>query len=131
MPTYGYERFTRDIDILFEPTEENAKQVVAALQAAGYDGIQDIPLETILTKKVLLRDFMQQADTHPKVTGSSFEEAWASRMETTIMGMSVFVPSLDVMMTMKRAAGRSQDLVDLERLEKLKERKKRKPKSRG
>ncbi len=121
MPAYGYERFTRDIDILFEPTEGNAQKVVTALQKAGYDGIQDLPLETVLTKKVLLRDFMQQADTHPKVAGMSFDDAWASRVETTIMGVHVFVPSLDGLIAMKRAAGRPQDLVDLERLEKLKE----------
>lgn len=121
MPAYGYERFTQDIDILFEPREENARRVVAALQAVGYDGIQDVPLETMLTKKVLLRDFVQHADTHPRVAGSSFEAAWASRTETTIMGVSVFVPSIDAMIAMKRAAGRPQDIVDLERLEKLKE----------
>lgn len=117
LPVYGYERATRDIDVLFEPTEENARNLVKALQKIGYDGIQDISIEEMLKKKVLLRQFILQTDTHPFVKGASFEQAWESRVETEIKGLQVFVPSLDTLLSMKRAANRKKDQEDIRQLE--------------
>ena len=117
LPAYGYERPTRDIDIFFEPTETNARNLVKALQKAGYDGIQDLSMEQILKKKILIRQFLLQTDIHPFVKGTIFEEAWNSRVETEIKGHHVFVPSFDVLLSMKRAANRARDQEDVRQLE--------------
>ena len=122
LPAYGYERMTRDIDIFFEPTKANAKRLVRALAAVGYDGIEDVPLETVLTKKVLARGYILQADTHPSVKGSTFASAWKSRVATTIRGLSVFVPSLDELIAMKQAAARDKDILDVKVLMRIRER---------
>jgi predicted nucleotidyltransferase len=130
LPQYGIERMTQDIDILFEPTIENARRLFKALQKVGYDGIQDIPMERILQKKVLARGYLLNTDTHPFVAGSSFADAWKTRKRTEIKGQRVFVPSLDCLITMKEAAGRPKDMLDLERLQALKKRKKAAKKTR-
>ncbi len=127
LPAYGYERPTRDIDIFFDPTEANARNLVEALQKAGYDGIQDLPMEQILKKKILFRQFLLQTDIHPFVKGAVFEEAWNTRVETEIKGLHVFVPSFDVLLSMKRAANRARDQEDVRQLEARREAFGRKP----
>lgn len=117
MPAYGYVRPTRDVDILFEPTESNARNLVRALQKAGYDGVQDLPLEQLLTKKILFRQFILQTDIHPFAKGVTFQEAWESREETEIKGLRVFVPSFETLLKMKRAANRPKDQEDVRQLE--------------
>jgi len=121
LPAHGYERMTNDVDIFFEPTRANAQRVVDALKAVGYDGIEELPMETILTKKVLMREYALQADTHPFVKGMSFRDAWNGRVKTEIKGLKVFVPSLDSLIAMKKAAGRARDREDLRVLEKVRE----------
>jgi predicted nucleotidyltransferase len=125
LPAYGYERMTKDVDIFFNPTKANAKRVVDALKAVGYDGIEDLPVQTILTKKVLMREYVLQADTHPFVKGISFGDAWKGRVRTEIKGLKVFVPSLGGLIAMKKAAGRARDKIDLQVLEKLREKKRK------
>jgi len=116
-PVYGYERPTKDVDIFFEPTEENAHKLRDALKNIGYDGIEDISIQTLLKKKILLRQFLLQTDTHPFVKGIDFQEAWKSRVETEIKGLKVSVPSLDSLLKMKRAANRPRDIEDVRQLE--------------
>ena len=123
LPAYGHERMTRDVDIFFEPTKANARRLLNALTTTGYDGIEDVPLKTILSKKILMRGYILQADTHPFVAGAEFRDAWKTRAETNIKGLKVFVPGLDQLIGMKKAAGRPKDLEDLRVLERLKARK--------
>ncbi|MBI2619118.1 MAG: hypothetical protein HYW57_03460 [Ignavibacteriales bacterium] len=117
LPAYGYERPTRDIDIFIEPTEKNARNVLKALLAIGYDGVQDLSLDQILKKKILFRQFILQTDVHPFVKGTTFEHAWESRVETEIKGLRVFVPSFETLLSMKRAVNRERDQEDVRQLE--------------
>lgn len=122
LPAHGHERMTRDIDIFVEPTRANARRTIAALLDVGYDSVMDVPPEIFLTKKVLLRQYVLQADIHPFVKGVSFKDAWKRRKKTNIKGLGVFVPSLEDLIIMKRAAGRKRDKLDLEVLEAIHQR---------
>lgn len=115
-PAYGYERMTGDVDIFIETTEENAQKTKDALKALGYRAIEDLPLSTMLTKKVLLRQYILRTDIHPFVAGIDFQTAWKHRKRVTVKGINVFVPSLADIITMKKAAGRKKDQLDLETL---------------
>jgi hypothetical protein len=116
-----YSRSTYDIDIFFEPTTANIKRIVQALTAAGYDGIEDLTEKQLRTKKTLLRQFVLDTDIHPFVKGAEFKDVWKDKKETTIEKVKVYVPSLDHIIMMKKAAGRNKDLADLEVLEKIRE----------
>jgi hypothetical protein len=83
MPAHGYFRASRDIDLLIRPTPENAERALSALTDAGYD-MGDIEVETVLTKKLLLRQYALRADIHPSVRGLEFDEAWSGKMKTRI-----------------------------------------------
>jgi hypothetical protein len=79
-----------------------------ALEASGYDGIGDVSVKTILSKKILMRGYVMQADTHPFVAGANFRDTWKTRAEANIKGLKVFVPDLDQLIAMKKAAGRQR-----------------------
>ncbi len=122
-PTYKYSRSTYDIDIFFEPTKTNTQKIVQALKTAGYDGVEDLTEKQLKTKKTLLRQFVLDTDIHPFVAGAEFAEVWKNKKETMIEKVTVFVPSLDHIIDMKKAAGRTKDLADLEVLEEIRRQK--------
>jgi len=119
-PVHGYARATLDIDIFIEATLENARRTLAALKDIGYD-VADISVEDLLTKKLLIRQYILETDIHPFVTGVTFEEVWRNRVEDKIGQTSTNFASLDDLIRMKQAAGRPKDLEDLRILLKLKQ----------
>ena len=120
-PVHGYARATLDIDIFIEPTEDNARRVRGALLEFGYD-MTDVTVENILTKKILIRQYILETDIHPFVTGVTFEEVWRNRVQDTLGQTRTWFASLDDLIKMKQAAARPKDLEDLKVLLKLRQR---------
>lgn len=115
-PVHGYARATLDIDIFIEPTRVNASRTRAALLDVGYD-LGDISVDDMLTKKLLVRQYILETDVHPFVTGVTFDEVWRNRVVDQIGETHASFASLDDLIKMKRAAGRPKDLEDLRALE--------------
>ena len=118
-PAYGYTRNTLDIDIFFDPTKANVKRLAEALKKFGYDGIEDLTLEQLLNKKTLFRQYIMDTDIHPFVKGVSFGKVWKEKKEAEIEKIKIFIPSLDHLILMKKAAGRKKDIADLEFLNEI------------
>jgi len=121
-PIHGYARATLDIDLFVRPEPDHAGRLLDALRDFGYD-ITEITLEDLLTKKVLIRQYLVETDIHPFVTGITFEQVWANRISGTFGNEKVYYASLDDLIIMKEAAGRPKDLEDLKVLNLLKEKK--------
>jgi hypothetical protein len=94
--------------------------VLDALRDFGYD-IAEITLEDLLTKKVLIRQYLVETDIHPFVTGVTFDQVWENRISGTFGKEKGYYASLDDLIIMKEAAGRPKDLEDLKVLKILKE----------
>lgn len=104
---------TADIDILIAPTLANAKRTLAALVDVVTD-VNDLTPEEMLSKKVLLRQYILGTDIHPSLgQGVHFDTVWRGRVKSAIEGAPVFVASLDDLIRMKRAANRPKDRLDL------------------
>ena len=121
-PIHGYARATLDIDIFIRPEPQNAAQLLEAFRDFGYD-VSDITLEDLLTKKVLIRQYLVETDIHPFVSGVTFDQVWKNRVSGTYGNEKVFYASLDDLITMKQAAGRPKDLEDLKILQILRQKK--------
>ncbi len=121
-PIHGYARATLDIDLFVRPEPQNAARLLEALRDFGYD-TSDIALEDLLTKKVLIRQYLVETDLHPFVTGVTFEQIWKNRVSGTYGNEKVFYASLDDLIKMKQAAARPKDLEDLKILNTLKQKK--------
>jgi predicted nucleotidyltransferase len=120
-PIHGYSRATLDIDILILPTEENAKKTLDALKDFGYD-ISDLTITELLSKKILIRQYILETDIHPFVKGITVDEIWKNRVPGNIGETPCYFASLDDLIRMKKAAGRQKDKEDLRILLKLKKR---------
>ena len=111
-------RATKDLDILIGADAENSKAVYAALAKFG------APIEGLSA-----RDFAEpdnffrmgtppvMVDIMPKISGVEFEEAWSRRVDVQIDdGLSVPFISRHDLLIAKLAAGRAQDLIDVDAL---------------
>jgi predicted nucleotidyltransferase len=121
-PVHGYSRATLDIDIFIEPTPRNAARARNALTAFGYD-MTDISIDDLLTKKLLIRQYLVETDIHPFFKGTTFERVWTNRVKSRFGRTFVWFASLDDLIEMKRAAGRPKDKEDLKFLRRLRQRK--------
>jgi len=121
-PVHGYARATLDVDLFIEPSLRNAEKCLAALKAFGYD-TSDISIEDLLKKKVLIRQYTVEVDIHPYVKGVKFQDVWHNRVKAKIGNVLTSFASLDYLIKMKRAAGRTKDKEDLKILLAIKRKK--------
>jgi predicted nucleotidyltransferase len=124
---WGVVRGTKDVDIVVAPDVDNLKKVAEVAVAAGGhvqqgDALlgtpisiaaalatgEQVPIETDLGRL----DVVQGLDGVP-----AYEELRSRAREAEILGVTVAVCALDDLKAMKRAAGRTRDLADLEDLE--------------
>jgi len=118
-PIYGYSRSTLDIDLFIEPTNINAQRCLKALTKFGYD-VSDITIKELLSKKILIRQYLVETDIHPFVKGAKFIEVWKNKVKGKIGETEVYFASLDDLIKMKKAAKRQKDKEDLKILLALK-----------
>ena len=122
-PVHGYSRATLDIDLFIDPNEANAKRTRESLKLFGYD-VSDITVDDLLTKKVLIRQYLVETDVHPFVKGVSFDQVWTNKVKAKFGDIFVWFASLDDLIKMKKAAGRPKDDEDHKFLCRLKQKKK-------
>jgi hypothetical protein len=114
---HGHPRATKDMDILIRADESNAERVYRALAAFG------APLETF---EVQAADFAaydgvlqiglppRRIDILNRADGITFEEAVAEKVCFTLDGRTIPVIGRAALLKNKRAAGRPQDMADVE-----------------
>jgi hypothetical protein len=117
-PVHGYARATLDVDIFIRATPENARRTRRALTDFGYD-LTEVTDDELLTKKVLVRQSLVEADIHPYVRGVTFDEVWSRRVHDRLGQTPTAFASLDDLIRMKEATGRPKDLEDLRVLRRL------------
>ena len=111
-------RFTKDFDVLVEPSADNARRVIEALADFGF-GEVGITIDDLAApgRIVQLGVAPNRIDLMTAIDGVSFEEAWEGRVTARYGAVSAFFLGRNELIRNKRAAGRPQDLVDLESLE--------------
>jgi len=117
-PVYGYARATLDIDIFIRPDIQNTQKTMRALKEFGYDLMALTPHD-FQKNKILIRQYLVEADFHPFVKGVSFNRVWKNRIKGKFGKTNVNFPCLDDMIKMKKAAGRTKDREDLKFLKRI------------
>ena len=120
LAAHGHVRATKDLDVWVRPDPENARRVLAALGAFGAPvaGLTDQDLSSAgLVFQIGIAPF--RIDLITTIDGVEFADAWRDRVQTQLGGEPTAVLSLHHLLANKRAAGRLQDLADVERLEAL------------
>ena len=114
---HGYPRATKDVDVWVRREMDNVERMAEALREFGAnlgDGYRAFALEN--RKMVRLGVPPNMVDILNFAGEESFEEVWAGRVQGVLLGVSVHFPSRTALIKMKEAAGRPQDLVDVQRL---------------
>jgi hypothetical protein len=118
LAAHGHVRATKDLDVWVRPDGENAKRVLKALKEYG------TPLHDLTEADLVKQGTVFQIGVPPlridviaAIDGVSFDEAWPARLQTSFADQPAAVLSRDHLIRNKRAAGRTQDLADVEWLE--------------
>lgn len=110
-------RYTKDIDLFFENSKENAERLLQALISFGFKSlnltVQDFtkPGRIIQIGHPPLR-----IDLINEIDGVTFKSAWKNRVKSTYGNQSIYVISREDLIKNKTASGRDQDLLDVKNL---------------
>ena len=114
---HGYPRYTADIDLFIERSSENARAISNVIQQFGF-GDLGLSSEDFLEEGQVIQLGVapNRIDLLTFLSGVEFQEAWATRVQGEIAGLSVPIISKELLKKNKAASGRSQDIADLEQL---------------
>ena len=116
---YGYIRATADIDFFVAVSPENAKKLVEVVKLFGFD-LPDLKEELFQKSNKVIRmgnpPFRLEIIT--SASGVDFSDCFKRKIKAMIDGVETNIISLEDLKKNKKAAGRAQDIADLEHLPK-------------
>jgi hypothetical protein len=118
LAAHGFVRATKDLDVWVRPSELNASRVLVALAAFGAP-VRDLTESDLRSPGTIFQIGVApvRIDVITSIDGVAFEDAWSSRIQGPFGDQVVPLLSRDDLIRNKRAAGRAQDLLDVEWLE--------------
>ena len=114
---HGVPRMTGDIDLLIEPTVENAKRMLAVLKDLGYDTATLVDPEGLILVKYLMFENGIKIDVMLQIPGLDFATAWSNKVTMNTGEQPFFVLAKSDLIIAKIASGRDRDLDDVNALE--------------
>lgn len=124
---WGVVRGTKDVDIVVAPDPENLERIAeVAVGIHGHVQAGESFLSSQLSlaarlatgEQVAIETNLGRLDVVQGLDGvPAYEELRERATETDVLGVTVAVCSVEDLKTMKRAAGRTRDLADLEDLD--------------
>jgi len=114
---YGVPRATFDLDILIEPTPDNAQRLLVSLLEAGLGTASLTNVKELLSHEITVFKDWLRIDVQTFTPGLNFREAWEQRETMNFQGQIFYVASKKDLISSKRASGREVDLEDIRLLE--------------
>lgn len=115
---HGHPRFTKDIDIWVERSNENSRALILAIEQFGMGSLGLKEEDFLLPDQVVQIGYPpDRIDILVSITGVDFSECYPNRIETILNGVKIHFIDLEHLRQNKKASGRLQDLADLEKLE--------------
>lgn len=121
---FGRPRATKDFDLWIEASADNAARVVRALQAFGapLQGVTEADFATA-GNGYRMGEPPFRIELLTEISGVTFADAWGRKVTQELDGVRCHLISRADLLTNKRAAGRPQDLADVDVLERQSRRK--------
>lgn len=118
MQLWGTSRATKDIDILIEPTAENAARVLEALSTVGFGFAGEFLPEEIAARTVTIIGDSPRVDVLTRAWNLRWSDAAPRATTFEIEGVPVPTASIEDLIASKRT-DRLQDAADIEVLEEI------------
>lgn len=120
---HGVPRYTGDLDVLVRNSPENARRLEAALTECGLAGLGLKAADFVDSYRVIQLGVPPfRIDILTSLTGVTFDQAWASRVEAVVGKTRVKFLGRKELIRNKTQTGRVQDRADLEALSASEER---------
>ena len=114
---YRKPRYTKDMDILVEPSIENGKKIVKALNEFGFESLHLSEMDFAEKGNIVQLGYEPiRVDIVTSIAGVTFSEVWANKTTGKYGEEDVFFIGLKELIVNKQKTGRKQDLVDLDLL---------------
>jgi len=115
LAAHGQIRATKDLDVWVRPEPANAARVLSALRSFGA-ALHGLTEQDIATPGIVFQMGIPpvRIDVITAIDGVDFDDAWRERLHTTFAGLPTAVLSRRHLVQNKSAAGRPQDLVDVQ-----------------
>lgn len=112
---YSRPRYTKDIDILIEPSPDNAHKIIKSLDDFGFkkSGLKESDLTTKGTI-IQLGYEPVRIDIITSIEGCTFKEIWNNKTVGTYGKQKVYFIGRKELIKNKKALARKQDKADLE-----------------
>lgn len=136
---HGYARLTMDVDLVVDLAPKEASRAMQALEFLGFKPRAPVPAQQF-ADPVKRKEWIEQKGmtvfslynpSNPMLTVDvfvnnpiSFAELYSRAERMAIDGVPVYICSIDDLITLKKKAGRAQDLVDIEKLHRIQEKRK-------
>ena len=118
LAAHGYARFTEDVDLLIATNLENAQKLAGVVREFGFGALGFTAEDFLEPEQVFqLGRPPQRIDILTSISGVEWEEIWATKEPLALDGLSLWVISLEKILTNKRSSGRPKDLLDVLELE--------------
>lgn len=115
---HGHPRYTKDVDIWIEMSQENANNVINSLEQFGFGSLELKKDDFLIPNQVIQLGYPpSRIDLISTLSGVSFSECYMSRVRSEIDGIFINFIDLENLRKNKLALGRYQDLADLEKLQ--------------
>lgn len=112
---HGHPRYTKDLDIFVEPTAANAALLLDSLTDFGFGSVGLTVEDFSSPGKIVQLGFApNRIDLMTAIDGVSFDEAWAGRESGLFGRQPVAYLGRPEFLKNKQAAGRPQDLADID-----------------
>jgi hypothetical protein len=110
----------KDLDVWVKPSLTNAVKVMQALSEFGAP-LLDLTVDDLARPGLIFQMGVPPIgiDVITLIDGVEFDAAWPERLEAKLGGQIVHVLSRTHLIANKKAAGRLQDLADVEKLEQV------------
>ncbi|CAK0773461.1 conserved hypothetical protein [Gammaproteobacteria bacterium] len=114
---HGHPRYTKDIDVWIEMSQENAENVIKSLAQFGFGTLGLEKEDFLVPDQIIQLGYPpSRIDLISTLSGIDFSECYMSRVQVEIEGTFLNFIDLENLRKNKQASGRHQDLADLDNL---------------
>jgi len=112
---YAKPRYTKDIDILVEPSFDNARRILSAINEFGFGTLHLKESDFSEEGKIIQLGYEPvRVDILTSIEGSSFGEVWDHKKASKYGRQKVFFIGINELIKNKKLSRRTQDKADLE-----------------
>lgn len=109
-------RYTKDLDIFYEPENKNAKHLLKTLEEFGFDSLELSVGDLTKTGRIIQLGYPPfRIGLLNQIEGISFAECWPNKITVVYDSVPIHIIGKQDLIKNKKAAGRDQDLVDVKR----------------